>query len=111
MPTLRIEEYRDGNVLTLKAEIPGIDPDKDVKITVNDGRLRIQAERRMETEHVDKEGYRSEFRYGSFVRDYPLPLGCERSDIKAAYHDGVLQVRIPIPDDEKAVTTIAVSHD
>jgi HSP20 family protein len=34
---LRTEEYRDGDTLVLRAEVPGIDPDKDVQITVGDG--------------------------------------------------------------------------
>ena len=47
--------------------MPGIDPDKDVEITVSDHMLQVKAERRQETKTEDKKGYRSEFRYGSLV--------------------------------------------
>ena len=31
---LRVEEYREAGTLVVKAEVPGIDPDKDVDITL-----------------------------------------------------------------------------
>lgn len=40
---LRMEEYFEGSTLVLRAEVPGIDPDKDVEITVSDGVLRLTA--------------------------------------------------------------------
>ncbi len=42
---LRIEEYREGNTLVVRTDIPGIDPEKDVDITVTDDTLHIQARR------------------------------------------------------------------
>lgn len=110
-PALRVEEYKEDGNLVLKAEIPGINPDKDVNISVNDGRLTIQAERKQETKTEDIEGYRSEFRYGSFVRNIPLPTGVKQSDIKASYRDGVLKVQVRIPEEAKTIATIPVSHD
>ena len=97
MSPIRVEEFIDGDSMVIKAEIPGIDPEKDVEISIADGLLHIQAERREESEHKDKDGFRSEFRYGSFFRDIPLPAGAKESDVKAAYHDGVLTVRVPVP--------------
>ena len=91
-----MEEYRDGDTVVIRAELPGIDPEQDVELTVADDVLHLRAERRERTEHKDKGGYRSEFRYGSFSRALPLPAGCRDEDISAAYRDGVLEVRVPV---------------
>lgn len=72
---IKVEEMVDGNTLVVRAELPGIDPEKDAEITISDGGLTIRAERREETEHKEKDSYRSEFRYGSFARGYPCPKG------------------------------------
>lgn len=93
---MKVEEFTDGDHLVVRAEMPGIDPDKDVHISVSDHTLRIQAERREETSTGDDVGYRSEFNYGSFARTLTLPVGASEDDVKATYKDGILQVRIPI---------------
>ncbi len=76
--------------------MPGIDPDKDVQITVSDHTLHLRAERREETKTEDKGSYRSEFRYGTFSRTVQLPVGATEKDVKATYRDGILEVRIPV---------------
>lgn len=95
---IRVEEFVDGKTLVVRAEIPGVDPDKDVEITIDEGNLRIRAERQEKEEHKDKGQFRSEFRYGSFSRSIPLPEGVTDDQIKATYTDGVLEVRTPLPD-------------
>lgn len=95
---IRVEEVVEGNTLVVRAELPGIDPEKDAEITVSDGALTIKAERQEKKEQKDKDSYRSEFRYGSFFRRVPLPDGVQESDVKASYKDGVLEVRAPIPE-------------
>lgn len=92
---LRTEEFYDDDMMVVRAEMPGIDPDKDVELTMADGMLRIKAERRETVEHKEKGGYRSEFHYGSFVRDVLLPSDCKAEEIAATYKDGVLEVRVP----------------
>ncbi len=94
---IRVEEEVKDNELVVRAELPGVDPDRDVEISVTDGQLHIRAERREKKEEKDKGNYRSEFRYGSFFRSIPLPKGVKEEDIKASYRDGVLEVRAPIP--------------
>ncbi|HEX6310710.1 MAG TPA: Hsp20/alpha crystallin family protein, partial [Acidimicrobiia bacterium] len=94
--TMRIEQYEEGTELVVKAEMPGLDPDKDVDIQVVGETLRIRAERRQETKTEEKGRYRSEFRYGSFSRTLPLPTGATEADVKATYKDGILEVRVPI---------------
>lgn len=93
-----VEEFLDGKTLVLRAELPGVDPDKDVEITIDDGYLNIRAERQEKEEHKDKDRFRSEFRYGSFSRSILLPEGVKEEDIKASYTDGVLEVRTPLPE-------------
>ncbi|TLM87498.1 Hsp20/alpha crystallin family protein [Pseudarthrobacter sp. NamE5] len=95
---IRVEEMVDGNTLVVRAELPGIDPDKDVDVTVADGVLTIKGERQEKKEQKDKDSYRSEFRYGSFMRRLPLPSGVQQGDVTASYKDGVLEVRAPLPD-------------
>jgi HSP20 family protein len=98
---LKVEEFQEGDVLVVRAEMPGIDPDKDVEITVSDHTLHLRAERRSETKTEDKKGFRSEFRYGSFSRSVQLPVDATEADVQASYTDGILEVRIPV-DTEKA---------
>lgn len=94
---IRVNEYRDGDDLVVRAELPGIDPDKDVELTVGNGMLHIEAQRR-EEETVDEKGYmRREMHYGTFARTLPLPEGVTESDIKASYRDGILEIRIHAP--------------
>ena len=107
---LRVEEFQDGNTLVVRAEMPGIDPDKDVDISVSDGVLHIQAERQETTEHKEKGGYRTEFRYGSFARDIPLPIGSKDSDVSASYRDGVLEVRVPVAERSETTSKIQVTR-
>ena len=99
---LRVEEYREAGSLVVKAEAAGIDPDNDVDITLAGSQLQITVRREEKTEHREKEGYRSEFRYGSFSRTVNLPAAVNQDDIRASYNDGVLEVRIPLPEEPAA---------
>ena len=88
----------------LRAELPGIDPAKDVDITVSDGRLTIKAER---TEKAESKG-RSEFSYGSFVRSVSFPAGANEDDITATYDQGILTVSVGVSETTTAEKHIAV---
>ncbi len=94
---LRIEEKVEAERLVVRAELPGIDPDNDVEISVQDRILHIRAERRQETKEEAKGHYRSEFRYGSFARRIALPEGVSEDQLTASYKDGILEVRVPLP--------------
>ncbi|MFC4944956.1 Hsp20/alpha crystallin family protein [Pseudonocardia sp. GCM10023141] len=108
---IRVDEYRDGATEVIRAELPGIDPDEDVELSVTDGVLRITAERRIEDKTEDKGYLRHELRYGSLTRSLPLPEGVSDSDISATYKDGILEIRIPIPEQTGAAepTKIAIT--
>lgn len=94
---LRVEECRDGDVLTVRAEIPGIDPDRDVNVSIEDGVLTIHGERRQSERSARGNGFRSEFRYGAFTRSIVLPAGTPTDQISADYRDGILEVRVQLP--------------
>lgn len=94
---IKVEEVRDGDSLVVRAELPGIDPEKDVDVSIVDGSLHISGFREEKTEQKEKDSYRSEFRYGSFSRTLPLPEGATADSVTATYKDGVLEVRVPIP--------------
>ena len=95
---IRVEECQEDGAYTVKAELPGIDPDKDVEVTVTDGVLTVHAQRSEER----KDKRRSEFRYGSFTRSVTLPVGVSEKDITATYDKGVLTVKAPMPTVEAA---------
>jgi HSP20 family protein len=107
---MKVEEFRDGDMLVVRAEMPGIDPDKDVEITVSDHMLHLRAERRSETRTEDKKGYRSEFHYGSFSRSVRLPAGAGEDDVEASYNDGILEVRIPIDESSNGAKKIPITR-
>jgi HSP20 family protein len=92
-PEIKVEEYQEGERRIVRADLPGVDPDKDIAVTVDDGLLRLHGERRAE-EH---DRYRTEIRYGSFDRVLSLPAGTKAEDVTAEYADGVLTVSMPAP--------------
>jgi HSP20 family protein len=102
---LRVEEFVDDGMLVVRAELPDIDPDKDVELSVASGVLHLRARREEKSETKDKDVYRSEFRYGSFVRNVTLPDGVDIDDITASYKDGILEVRAPMPKEVKPEVT------
>jgi HSP20 family protein len=89
---IRVEDKIEDGHYVIRAEIPGIDPDKDVKITIEDDMLVINAER---TEDKSDKTH-SEFQYGSFRRAMTLPTGAKADDIKATYNDGILTVAVGV---------------
>ncbi len=97
---VRVEEAFENGRYVVRAEIPGIDPAKDVEVSVSDGRLTIKAER---TEQKEEKRY-SEFRYGSFERTVMLPTGAREEDINANYAKGILTVSVPISEQPKELT-------
>ena len=106
-----VDEYRDGDTQVIRAELAGIDPEKDVELTVTDGMLRIDAERRVEKDTEDKGYTRHELRYGRFTRSLPMPEGSSAEDVTATYKDGILEVRIPVPQPpaQTEPTKVAIS--
>ena len=107
---MKVEEFVEGDHAVVRAEMPGIDPDRDVEITVRDHTLHLRAERREESETKENGTYHSEFRYGSFTRTVSLPLGASEHDVKATYKDGILEVQIPIDRSEAESRKVPVQR-
>ncbi|MDK2744469.1 MAG: Hsp20/alpha crystallin family protein [Nitrospira sp.] len=78
----------------IKAEIPDVKKE-DVKITLEDGVLTIQGERKHEKEEKGKKFHRIERSYGSFARTFALPDVIEVDQVKAEFKDGVLSLHLP----------------
>jgi len=92
---VRVEDFvRDGSYV-IRAELPGIDADKDLEVTVAGGVLTINAERR--DEFTDK--HRSEFHYGTFSRSVTLPAGADEEHVDAIYGHGILEVTVKLAGD------------
>jgi HSP20 family protein len=88
------------NEFVLRADLPGLS-EQDVNIEVDDNVLTISGERK--AEHEDrKEGlYRVERSYGSFRRSLTLPDNVDPEAVKASFENGVLEVRVPKPEERK----------
>ncbi len=78
----------------IKAEIPDVKKE-DVKVTLEDGVLTIQGERKHEKEEKGKKYHRIERSYGSFVRTFSLPDVIDDDKVKAEFKDGVLNLHLP----------------
>jgi HSP20 family protein len=107
---IKVEEFTEDGTMVVRAELPGIDPDKDVELTVANGYLTLHAERREEKKEEDKERYHSEFKYGSFTRMIPLPAGATEDDVKATYTDGILEVRMPLDGAKSEAHRVAITR-
>lgn len=107
-PVIRIEEYQKDDRYVVRAEIPGIDPAKDVDIVTRDGYLRLVVVRMEET----KEQGRTEFRYGTFHRTVALPPGTKEETIAANYTDGILEITMKVgePKDNGKHIPIAIGN-
>ena len=84
----------------LKADLPGLS-EADVSIEVQDGTLTISGERSAEHESHERGWYRIERSFGSFNRSLTLPDGVDADAISAQFDLGVLEVRIPKPEERK----------
>ena len=108
---IKVEEYVEGDQLVIRAEVPGVDPDRDIDVSVDNGVLTISAERRESNrEKFGDRGFHSEFRYGIFVRQVRLPAGTSPEVVSATYKDGVLEIRMPKPSAEEASRRIQIQR-
>jgi len=98
MPPMDLVETDDHFVL--RADLPGL-AEGDVSIEVEDNVLTVSGERKAEHE-TTKEGYhRVERAFGSFSRSLTLPDGVDADAVTASFDRGVLEIRIPKPEQRK----------
>ena len=89
-----------GNDIVLRADLPGMGED-DVAIEIKDNVLTISGERRSEHEEKGETFYRAERAFGSFSRSLTLPDGVDPDAVRATFANGVLEVRVPKPEQRK----------
>jgi len=103
--TLPLEQYPDGRQYVFRMEVPGIDPARDLTVSVQTGILSVRALRRDEPEVK----HDSEFRYGTYARHVALPLGANVRDVSASCRNGILTIRIGMePEHDPAPRAVPV---
>ena len=108
---LRLEVVNDEKGMTVRAEVPGVDPTVDVDVCVIDGYLSIEVRRRESKDEREDGHRRSEFRYGDFYRRLPMPEGAKKEEITATYDKGILTVNVPVEKmTESRVTVVPVEE-
>jgi HSP20 family protein len=105
LPAIRFEDKVSDKEYVLRAELPGLEPDKDVQITTLHGVLTVKAERREEEKGLN----RTEFRYGALQRSIRLPANADEKAIKATYRNGILEITVPLTAPQTAGHQIEVS--
>jgi HSP20 family protein len=103
---LKVDLLEDENSYVVKASIPGVKPE-EVEVTLQHNLLTIKGEVKESSEVEEKNYHMRERRYGSFMRSLMLPSEVNADAIEAKHEDGVLTVRLPKVQVEKA-TKIAV---
>jgi HSP20 family protein len=98
MPAMDLVESRDHFVL--RADLPGMSED-DVNIEFEDGTLTVSGERKAEHEESNEGFHRVERSFGTFSRSLTLPQGIDPEAVTASFDRGVLEIRIPKPEQRK----------
>ena len=96
----RVDIAESDKAFEIKAEIPEVNKE-DVKVTVHNGVLTIQGERKQEKEEKGKKFHRVERYYGSFTRSFTLPDNADETKISASFKDGVLNLQIQKTEEAK----------
>ena len=96
----RADVWETENEIVYAFDLPGLSEDT-ISIEAHDDTLTVSGEREKTTETEGDRFYRYERRYGSFARAVGLPAGVDDAKITASYKDGVLEVRVPKPEEVK----------
>ena len=97
----RIDVSETDAELRIEAELAGVD-EKDVEVTLSEGRLAIRGEKKQEKDGTRKDYHLVERSYGSFARSIALPFQVDPEQVKASFAKGVLTVSVPKPAEVKA---------
>jgi HSP20 family protein len=98
VPAMDLVETEDHFIL--RADLPGL-TDKDVSIELEDNVLTVSGERQAEHEETKQGYFRVERATGRFSRSLTLPEGVDAESVQASFENGVLEVRIPKPEERK----------
>ncbi|MBA5866816.1 MAG: Hsp20 family protein [Nitrospira sp. CR1.3] len=92
VPSVDISETDEA--FHIAAELPEVKKE-DVKVTLENGVLTLQGERKEEREEKGRKIHRTERSYGQFVRSFTLPDGVDDTKVKAEFKEGVLHLHLP----------------
>jgi HSP20 family protein len=106
LPAIDVERA-DGSLI-VRADVPGFKPD-EISIEVEDEMLTIAGKHEEAKEEKGKHYLRQERRYGSFSRSIALPAGVDADKISAQTHDGVLEVKVPLPEEKGEHKKVTIS--
>jgi HSP20 family protein len=95
-----VDVWETEKELVLSFDLPGIPEDK-IAVELDENVLTVSGERERTSEHSSERFYRFERRYGQFARSVSLPAGVDDDDVQASYRDGVLEIRIAKPEEQK----------
>ena len=105
----QIEVLHNDGQFMVRADLPGLTKD-DVQVELTDELMTISGERKEETEEKREGFYRSERTYGSFYRQVPLPEGANTENAAATFHNGVLEITIPVPKVEPSIRKLEIKE-
>ena len=105
----QIEVLQNNGQFMVRADLPGLTKD-DVQVEMTDKLITISGERKEETEEKREGFYRSERNYGSFYRQVPLPEGANTENAAATFHNGVLEITIPVPKVEPSIRKLEIKE-
>ncbi len=92
-----VESFRHNGSFVVKVDLPGVNP-KDVHLTAEQGFLTIEGERKKAEEISEDSVIQDELCYGSFRRSLAIPEGVKTEEMKAKYHDGILEITAPMEE-------------
>jgi HSP20 family protein len=88
------------NHYVLRADLPGM-TEEDIQIEFEDGTLTVSGERKAEHEEREEGFHRVERSFGAFSRSLTLPKGIDADAVTASFDRGVLEIRVPKPEERK----------
>ncbi|HXV85025.1 MAG TPA: Hsp20/alpha crystallin family protein [Candidatus Binatia bacterium] len=96
-----VDVYEEKDEIVVKAELPGMDKN-DIEVNLSDSQLTLKGEKKKE-EKIEEENYfRSERSHGAFLRSVELSTDVQADKVKAAFKNGILEVRLPKTEEAKA---------
>lgn len=96
-----IDVAEDKDKFTIKADLPGLNKE-DIKLSLEDGILSIEGERKQANKNTETQYYRLERAYGRFVRNINLGAYVDADSVSASYNNGVLEIVVTKSEKAKA---------
>ncbi|MHB0999494.1 MAG: Hsp20/alpha crystallin family protein [Armatimonadota bacterium] len=96
-----VDVYQKDNNIMVKADLPGLNKD-DLEITATEDSICLKGEFKKEQEVKEEGFYRQERQMGKFFRTIPMPVGIKPDQVKASFHDGILEITAPKAEEAKS---------